>query len=70
MKKLYSFNVLSDRTCRDCDKPLKKRLVEQKQNKPTRCYKCHIESEHLRGHLMLGKVGTIPGPTKKRMWMH
>lgn len=41
MKKDYKFDELSEEVCPLCHKPLKKRIVEQKETRPT-CYRCHL----------------------------
>jgi len=53
VKKLYSFNELSEKRCIKCGKPLKKRLVETREPQNIEeCYECHVISESKRGHVM------------------
>ena len=47
MKKSYAYNEMSDRRCRLCNKPLKRRLVEEQDAKI--CYTCAKEQMILNG---------------------
>ena len=57
MSKKYKFDELSDKICTRCGKPLKKRLVEEREPcNIDECYKCHILSEGNRGHVMKKEI--------------
>ena len=62
MKKTYPHTELSDKVCKhpNCNKKLKLRLVEEKQN-VSLCYKHHCEKEAKRGHTLNTQ------PRKKRL---
>lgn len=57
MKKPYHFTDRDNSVrCIDCDRPLKKNVLERKDaqggTRPIRCYLCHCIFESGRGHAM------------------
>ena len=61
MKKIFSYNVLSDGITCACSKPIKLRIVVMKAGSPMRCYNCHRIFEANRGHFI------NQNPRKKRI---
>jgi len=45
-------DVMSDKKCRACGKPLKQRLVEQKTTPLKYCYRCWCAEQARRNHRM------------------
>lgn len=44
MKKPYRHDEVSNVVCSVCGRPLKRNVVERKENKPDKCYRCYVNS--------------------------